>query len=352
MPSIDTHTAITGAASDLGSILIMCKTLVDSAPEPTFLDEKNLANAIVIVANDRKNRLSVSFEKYIELITGPFASSNQTQINEMWIFINASMDNYKTEILPKYCNLTENILNKEKALQEIATSKRNLGINRQTNSEIASSISEARTVVTNIRNNNIAQQKFSGLDSFEKKAKEYVQALSKAISIAISIFSMSPSSSMDTGHARNNVIRASEAQEYKVIDKIVSEAYRATTSMQLFRSATIVTERLLDPLAKLKDLGVDEQKVDNIRYIPLGTAMNYYYRFKQEYRQLEAEISRQQFTQNSKVNGLTQTLSQKVGRLKFDGENLKLLDDDIQTMDKHFQDLWGSLITCIPYERW
>jgi hypothetical protein len=349
IPPIEELTAITDAIMHLDRIINVCKTVEDSAPPVIFVREVNLASHIRNYAQDKRFTLNTSYSR---IISRDQPYSSEQEVTKIKTFIdNIILEDYRRSILPQFVTVTTDILNKQNtnernALQDISEEKRTKGINKQTPAEIRSAIAEAQADVMSAKGT--LEKAGAGLNiiTFVKEAEINLNKIMKAANVILNIFTMSPSSSKTSNKdsSAGNPKSLVGEQRYDGIDNLVSEVYKVISWMQLLRSVVIVIDKQLSPLSKLKADGIDESKVDDVITIPLGIAINYKDKLKKECSNLESEIRRLQLAEDKNIHGLTDALAEKIGTLTVELDGIETLRDNMNSMDRHFLDLWEYLI--------
>jgi hypothetical protein len=175
---------------DLDRIFGVCKILVDENPMQ-LSDQLSLAKAVMNLSQSTRDDLRTSIEQYNDLQRKPFSSKEDTFKLKTYTY-QLVLSTYRRDILPKFQELTEKILDKENDIKAIADEKRAKGVSVSTPPEIERSLKEAKDEVASVTHEGTGEETFSDITSFAGRATPYVEKIIKAANIVVRAFSASP----------------------------------------------------------------------------------------------------------------------------------------------------------------
>ncbi len=173
---------------DLDSIYRISKEIADKNPFQVA-EQQTMASVLSESASDTRNKLMAYMKKYNEMRREPFAQQGEMLRLETSIY-SLILDTHRTEILPRFQQLTQKVLDNAEQIKKVANEKRTAGDPIEPPDEIENNIKAAKSEIESALQSKLGDQPTSTISNFVAKVRPYTEKIIKAAKIALSIIAI------------------------------------------------------------------------------------------------------------------------------------------------------------------
>ncbi len=146
----------------------------------------SLAKTLMTVADDKRNSLIAMKDQYNQFATSPFPS-NADMFNLKKAMTQIVLTDYRLDILPKFQDFVQTVLNDENKIKEINEAKRKEGVAVPSAVDTEKALKDAKSELSSVTTKKPLEQIGQEVSAFASKAKPYVETLLKIGKIALTI---------------------------------------------------------------------------------------------------------------------------------------------------------------------